>query len=315
MKNKRLIIFFIFVIVIILSFETYIYVHSSDLWEKEINITFLVTGDNLDKWENMQAGAETAAIDKNCIIDFVNSPIEYGVDGEIDNLNRIIEEGADYVMVATTNYEEMFDYVQSHKLEDKVIFVKNGTYSEANRSVMADDYKLGADFADYILQNSTAKKLMIVSTNEDFDTMETLEGLESVLESSSIKIEYRLMSATSGTLNKSIYNLGLSGIYDGFITLDFETMEAAAKAQDKLNKKMLVYSIDSSKEAVYYLDSDALQGLAFLDEYSMGYLAVDMVLDNKSFNELDDVGKLYYISDRQSIHSEKMEKVLFPFVK
>lgn len=314
MRNRKLFIGFIVIIIIILSIETYVYVHSNDLAEKETNITFLVTGDNLDHWENMQAGAETAATDEDCIIDFVNCPVEYGIEGEIENLNCILDEGADYVMVATNNFEEMYDYVHNHKLEDKVIFVKNGVYSEG-KSVMADDYKLGVDFADYILKNSDAKKLLIVSTREDIDTMETLDGLKSILEYSSIDIEYRLMSATSGTLNKSIYNLGQSGIYDGFITLDYETMEAAAKAQDKLNKKVMVYSVDNSNAAVYYLDSDELQGLAFLDEYSMGYLAVEEVLEKKDLNEMDDFGDLYYISDRQSIHSEKMEKVLFPFVK
>ena len=47
--------------------------------------------------------------------------------------------------------------VRFHK--KKVIFVKNGVYSEG-KSVMADDYKLGVDFADYILKPLKKEELL-----------------------------------------------------------------------------------------------------------------------------------------------------------
>ncbi|MCR4830142.1 MAG: substrate-binding domain-containing protein [Pseudobutyrivibrio sp.] len=314
MRNKRLFVGFSLALLLLISIETYIYINNSEQKKEDVKLSFVLTGDNLDKWENLVAGAETAAIDEDCIVDFINSPVEYGFEGEVENIERQLDEGADYVMVASSDYQAMKEYVKATDYADKIVFVKNGLYKADKTSILTNDYQLGCDFGNYIIDNCQAKKLIMVSTKEDINTVEIREAIEETLKNSSINVEYRLMSATSGTLNQSMYNLGQSGLYNGFITLDNETMEAAAKAQSKLKAKVLVYSVDNSREAVYYLDSNDINAVAFEDDYSLGYLAVCEALDKK-VSTVYDVGALYYITDKDSIHSEQMEKVLFPFVK
>jgi ribose transport system substrate-binding protein len=240
--------------------------------------------------------------------------VEYGIDGEIDLVERQLNDGADYVVVATSDYEAMKDYVRKNLLWDRVIFVKNGNYKQDKNSIMADDAAIAKDFSDYIKADNKGTKFIMVTTLEDANTKALREQIEAEFKDSNIDVEYRLMSATSGTLNQSMYNLGQSGLYDGFITLDFETMAAAARAQGKLNSKVLVYSIDNSNEAVYYLDSNAINAIAFKDDYTMGYKAVKEILSSGTKVE-DTDDKLYYIVNKDLIHTEKMEKVLFPFVK
>ncbi len=301
-------------VILLLTAETYIYVNNTKLKKEPVNISFVMTGDNMDRWENLTEGASTAALDEDCLLDFVNSPVEYGIDGEIDLLERQLNDGADYVVVATSDYEAMKDYVRKNLLWDRVIFVKNGNYKQDKNSIMADDAAIAKDFSDYIKADNKGAKFIMVTTLEDANTKTLREQIEAEFKDSNIDVEYRLMSATSGTLNQSMYNLGQSGLYDGFITLDFETMAAAARAQEKLNSKVLVYSIDNSKEAVYYLDSNAINAIAFKDDYTMGYKAVKEVLSSGTKIE-DSDDKLYYIVNKDLIHTEKMEKVLFPFVK
>ena len=313
MRKKKLFSGFVVAVILLLSVETYIYLRNINPQKKETRIAFVVTGDNLDNWENMKAGAETAAMDENCFVDFIYSPVEYGALGELDNIKRQILEGADYVVVATSDFQVMRDNLGLNNLTGKVIYVKNGIYQSDNKSIIPDDYQLGVDFATYILENSKANKLLMVTTAEDVNNLVIMTGIQDVLEDSPIKVEYRLMSATSGTLNQSMYNLAQSGFFDGFITIDNATLEAAAKAQDKLKNPVEVYSVDNSRQAVYYLDSNVINAIAFKDDYSMGYLAVKEILSGKRPAEADD--GLYYISDKETIHSDKLEKVLFPFVK
>ncbi len=314
MRNKKLFIGFIVAVILLLTAETYIYVNNTKLKKEPLNISFVMTGDNMDRWENLTEGASTAALDEDCLLDFVNSPVEYGIDGEIDLVERQLNDGADYVVVATSDYEAMKDYVRKNLLWDRVIFVKNGNYKQDKNSIMADDAAIAKDFSDYIKADNKGAKFIMVTTLEDANTKALREQIEAEFKDSNIDVEYRLMSATSGTLNQSMYNLGQSGLYDGFITLDFETMAAAARAQGKLNSKVLVYSIDNSNEAVYYLDSNAINAIAFKDDYTMGYKAVKAVLSSGTKVE-DTDDKLYYIVNKDLIHTEKMEKVLFPFVK
>ncbi|SFN40155.1 ribose transport system substrate-binding protein [Pseudobutyrivibrio sp. UC1225] len=315
MRNKKLITGFIVAVILLLAVESYIYINNSRQQRHQTKITFVVTGDNLDNYENMIAGAETAAMDEDCFVDFINSPTEYGVDGEIDLIERQLTEGTDYIVTVSSDYEAMKEYVKKANISGKVLFVKNGSYGDLKNSIMVDDRELAGNFVDYILENSKASKLLLVSTREDVNTDTLREEIESALSDSNIKLEYRLLSATSGTINQSMYNLGQSGFFDGFITLDFETLEAAAKAQSKLKNKVEVYSIDNSKEAVYYLDSNLINALAFKDDYSMGFLAVKEALTGNLRNKIEADEKLYYISDKETIHSDKLEKVLFPFVK
>ncbi|MBR4707982.1 MAG: substrate-binding domain-containing protein [Pseudobutyrivibrio sp.] len=314
MRNKKLFVGFIMAVALLLTAETYIYVNNTNLKKEPVNISFVLTGDNMDQWENLTEGASTAALDEDCLLDFVNSPVEYGIDGEIDLIERQLNDGADYVVVASSDYEAMKDYVRKNLLWDRVIFVKNGNYKQDKNSIMADDAAIAKDFSDYIKADNKGTKFIMVTTLEDANTKTLREQIEAKFKDSNIDVEYRLMSATSGTLNQSMYNLGQSGLYDGFITLDFETMAAAARAQEKLNSKVLVYSIDNSKEAVYYLDSNAINAIAFKDDYTMGYKAVKEVLSSGTKIE-DSDDKLYYIVNKDLIHTEKMEKVLFPFVK
>lgn len=313
MRNKKLFVCSVVAVVLLLVVESYIYLNVNSSKKKDVKISFVVTGDNLDKWENMRAGAETAAMDNDCIVDFVNCPVEYGVDGEIDTISRQLSDGADYVMVASSDYESVKEFVNTNHLSSRVLFVKNGNPTDYKNAVIPDDYSLGIDFANYIKENSTVSKLAMVSTTEDVNTLAMMQGINEALKDMDIKIEYRHLSSKTGTINQSMYNLGQSGLFDGFITLDFNTLEAAAKAQDKLKKPVHVYSIDSSKESVYYLDSNVIDALAFKDDYSIGFLAVEEAIGEADFSKLKSSNQMYYISDRNTIHSEKMEKVLFRF--
>ena len=114
MRNKKLFIGFAIAVVFLLTAELYIYLDYTRVSKEEVKISFIVTGDNLDRWENMKAGAETAAMDNDCIVDFINSPVEYGVDGEIEALSKQLKDGADYVVVASGDYEAMKEFVNTN---------------------------------------------------------------------------------------------------------------------------------------------------------------------------------------------------------
>ena len=146
--------------------------------------------------------------------------------------------------------------------------------------------------------------------------MNTLkDSLIENLSGKGIKAEYRLMSSDPSVIKKSLYNIEILGNYDGIITLDYYAMEGAASAKLRINRDIKVFSVDNSQEAVYYLDSQGIDALAFKDDYSMGFLAVLQITDKKEYGNMASVAPLYYIADRENMYSDELEKVLFPFVK
>lgn len=314
MKNKKIIGFFL-VFLFLLMVELIIYLNYNKFNKDEIKISFVVTGENLDEWENMKSGAVAAAADNDCSIDFVNTLPELGAQGEQDTILRCFSDGADYVVVATNDYDSMISFLKKKQLLDRVFLVKNGVDTNGVKGVLADDTVIGSDFADYIAGNFDCKNMLIVSSHEDINTETLRESLEDSLDSLGIKTEYRLMSSDPAVIKKSLYNIEIIGNYDGIITLDYLTMEGAAIAKQKITRDIKVFSVDNSQEAVYYLDSQGLDALAFKDDYSMGYLSVKQIIDNKEYKEMSSIASLYYIADRNTMHNEELEKVLFPFVK
>ena len=282
MKNKKIVIGFFAALLLLLFVETYIYVNFNSFDEKDTKITFVVPGDNLDEWENMRIGAQTAALDANCTIDFINSPTDMGEAGEQALITRQKQEGADYVVTT--------------------------------KDLVIDSYSMAIDFGKYIVNQSDCKKVAILSCNEDLSA-EFLEGLKDIFDQSNFDYDYVFIPATSEDLYYRIYDIQQSGAYDGIITLDYSVMEQAVRINEKFGKTLKIFSADNSQEAVYYLDSGAISALAFKDDYSIGFLVVKEILENSIFNGVAKRAPMYYIADRDTMYSEELEKVLYPFVK
>ena len=312
-KNKVLIGFFIALLGLIVV-EYYIYTNYSRLTRETTSISFVVSGDNLDKWENMQLGAEAAASDNDCIINFVNSPNEGGAEGEIDVISRQFSEGANYVVVASDYYEEVSKLVKSEGFSGDVIFVKNGDKEKNYLNLVVDEYSLGQDLAKYILDSTESKNLFLLGSSESANTNQAIEGMKKSFDDAGIAYEIELCEDSTELVN-NVNRIRYATKYDGVVALDSTTVDMLAAKRDYLVDKAPIYAIDNRQEAVYYLDSSLFKALAYEDDYSLGYIAVKHFLDGKSLPRISKGIKLYYIVGKDDMYSEQTEKILFPFVK
>ncbi len=306
-KNKILLGIFLSIIGLIVC-EFYIYVNYSKFSNDDINISFVVSGDNLDDFENMKAGAENAALDTNCIVDFVNSPSSNGVEGEIEVINRQFSEGAEYVFIDSNYYDEIYEYVYENNLENKIFFIKSG---EADNGIVPDDYQMGLDYANYIANNSDDKKIIIMYGNDSINNMNFIKGLEAAFDEEDIYYQTKRMSSDLQNLNQSAYNICRSNLYNGVIAIDDYVVDAVAKISGNINGDTSIYAVDERQEAVYYLDTEKIDALGYKDDYSMGFLSIKYILDKSTKYNVD----LYYIVNRDDIYTEEYENVLFPFAK
>ncbi|MCR5196025.1 MAG: substrate-binding domain-containing protein [Pseudobutyrivibrio sp.] len=314
MKNKKLLIGFFFALLGLILVEYYIYINYSRLTRETTEISFVASGDNLDQWDNMISGSEAAASDIDCIINYVNSPIDAGAEGEIDMINRQISEGADYVIVNSGFYEQVYDYVRANHMLSTVSFVKNGNSKNESYNIQADEFKLGQDFAQYILEENESHSLLFLASEDSVNTNDAIEGLKDGFKDSELEYDVQICSNSSELL-KNIYNLKYSSKHDGVVALDSETIDLLVSKKNYISEDIAIYAIDNRQESVYYLDSSALRALAYEDDYALGYITVKHFLEGKSLTRIARGVPLYYIVDRKTMYSEQLEKVLFPFVK
>ncbi|MCR4567276.1 MAG: substrate-binding domain-containing protein [Pseudobutyrivibrio sp.] len=312
-KNKLLIGFFLALLGLIIV-EYYIYTNYSKLTRETIKISFVVSDDNLDRWDNMQYGAEAAASDNDCIVTFVNSPRDAGPEGELDVISRQFSEGADYVAVASGYYGKVRELVKAKSFASSVIFVKTGNVKSDHNNLMVDEYSLGRDLAQHIIDAKESYNLLLLGGSESANANLAIDGLKDALDKSDIEYELAL-SKDSAELVNNVYQLRYALRYDGVVALDSATIDMIASKKDYLLDAISVYAIDNRQESVYYLDSSLVDALAYEDDYSLGYITVEHFLDGKSLTRIAKGVPLYYIVDKESMYSEQMEKVLFPFVK
>lgn len=279
MLSKKWMGAFFVAIVLLLVVETFIYIHYSGKQSEALKITFVLDTDSSLDYENLKDGAENAALDSNCIIDFITGD-------KVESVNA-----------------------------DEIVMVENSGLSSSIGSIKVGDYNLAKDLADYMVINSSCDKILIVSSGEKQHMADIVDGLTVTMENAGRNIEYRPLSTDTKKLYQSMYNLEQSGFFDCVIAIDADSIEAAVEANNRTNRFVEIYGVDNSSESVYYLDIGALGALAYKDEYSMAYVTVRELLKDKNI-ETYAKGKLYYfIADRQSMYSEDYEKALFPFAK
>ena len=312
-KNKFFIVLFLILAVLIVA-EFYVYANYNVFEGKEQQISFVVTGDNLDYWVNLKSGAETASLDKKCQVTFLNSPYSAGVEGEIELINRQLSDGADYVYVASGFYSQLLEYVKDQGLNNKVRFIINGNLEDEKNSIICDDYSMGKDYGEFLKDKGFSGGLYLMYGHETVNNSNFISGLEAELEDSNIFIKKELVDPEDSQLRNHIYNIKQSSLYSGMMLLDKDVLDIAVDVTISTNTNDEVFAVDGNTSSVYYLDSGLIQGLACRDDYSMGYIAVNNVLKTRKHDIETDI-PLYYIVEKSQIHSEEFEKVLFPFVK
>ncbi|SDB07973.1 ribose transport system substrate-binding protein [Pseudobutyrivibrio sp. YE44] len=278
-ENRKWIILFFLAVGVLLLIEASIYMRYGNKGKEPFRIAFVVDSEASDAYENMKSGAANAAMDSNCIIDFVDSSKEKQVEAD----EKIIVEN------------------------DKV------TYSKGELKV--DNESMVSELGDRILKETGCPKILLVSSGNQEKYAEIIDIFSSFFEEAGCESEYRPLSTDEKKLRQSMYNLEQSGLFDCFIALDGPSIEAACEAKDRINRRIYVYGVDNSSESVYHLDSGGLEALAYRDEYSMGYIAVRQLLKDKDINKEAEERNFYYIADRKTMYSADLEKVLFPFVK
>ena len=311
MRKNKLLLSSFFALLGLIIVELIIYANFSKITEDEILISFVVTGDNLDAWETMKSGAQTATLDTGSQATFLNSPVSAGAKGEIELIERQLNEGADYVIVASGFFEEVSGYVEENNLSGKVFFVKNGDTNIKN-GIITDDYSLGQDYASFIMDKSSDDNLLILYTDESITNEKIIEGLQDGFEGSGVNINLQHLKSDDDVITHVVSKEIIVGNYDGAIVLDSNILDAAVGVKGLSESGFHIYGVDDRQAAVYYLDSDLIKALACKDDYTIGFLAVKQVLSK----EKEDVSApLYYIVEREDIYSEQYEKVLFPFAK
>ena len=283
------------------------------------HVSFIVYGDDSERWENMRQGAYLVCDENNADLSLITMLSEDDANEQKEIIDREIEDGADVLIVAACNSKEIADYIKEKRMPEVFVETVDEEYSGGKDVVSPDDYKMGYELGESIVENeSEITTVAIISEHTDRDSVTLREkGLRDAIEGKVGKIinwtrsEKQVNSNTRTFIQRAI----VSEATDVIVTFDNSTTDALLDALTNLNKQSRVYSVSTSNKAVYSLYNGDVRSLEFSNEFSMGYIAAMYAVDRSGARKkYSDYAIDHRIVRKENMYDEDNQTLLFPFV-
>ena len=283
------------------------------------HVSFIVYGDDSERWENMRQGAYLVCDENNADLSLITMLSEDDANEQKEIIDREIEDGADVLIVAACNSKEIADYIKEKRMPAVFVETVDEEYLGGKDVVSPDDYKMGYELGESIVKNeSEITTVAIISEHTDRDSVTLREkGLRDAIEGKVGKIinwtrsEKQVNSNTRTFIQRAI----VSEATDVIVTFDNSTTDALLDALTNLNKQSRVYSVSTSNKAVYSLYNGDVRSLEFSNEFSMGYIAAMYAVDRSGARKkYSDYAIDHRIVRKENMYDEDNQTLLFPFV-
>ena len=283
------------------------------------HVSFVVYGDDSERWENMRQGAELVCEENDTDLSMISMLTEDDAGEQKEIIDREIEDGADALIIAACNSSEIADHIRKKNVP--VIFVETVDQASSGGlvTIAPDDYKLGYELGESITENeSELTTVAIISEHSERDSVSLREkGLRDAIEGKVGKIlnwtrnENQLNSNSRTFIQRAI----VSEATDVIVTFDNSTTDALLDALTNLNKRSKVYSVSTSNKAVYNLYNGDVISLEYTNEFSMGYLAAMYAVDRSDARRrYSDYTIEHRIVRKENMYDKDNQTLLFPFV-
>ena len=288
--------------------------------QDEKRVSMIVYGDDSERWENLRQGAGLVCENNDAALSLVTMLSGNDVGEQEKIIEREIENGADALIIAPVNSQEIKEYITSRKIRIPVAFVESVESGEDKPiDIAPDDYRMGYELGEKLIENeSDIVTVAIVSDNTERDSVALRKkGLLDAIEGKVGKIitwsrdEYNSKTETRRFIQKTL----VSEATDVIVTFDNSTTDALLDALTNLNEQRKIYAVATSDKAVYNLQSREISALGYPNEYAMGYLAAENVLDRSFAKKMySDKEIEYRIIRKENMYDEDNQTLLFPFV-
>lgn len=284
-------------------------------------ISLIVYDSESADWDNLRQGAEQACEGENAEISLCGISSYNDAKGQIDVINREIQNGADALMIAACDSEQIGKYLDETQINIPIVLVKNGVISEEEYDFVSnDDYSMGRLLGETLTEkeNPIVKVAIISDGLEKTELVKRKQGVLEVIEPyvNKIIIWERDEEEKQLITRKFIQNKLLEEAVDVVVALDNSSSDALMDALENLNRNTKAYIISNSDESVYYLDKGKVKCLEYSDEFEIGYVGAKYLLDRKEAKKLYENKEIkYQIISKDNMYDKDIQTFIFPFVK
>lgn len=289
---------------IIASYTYGIYGREVQADQPEVSVVLYSAGTG--GWASLLEGMKRAEEDYSINIDYVLLRENADAYEQLDMVKREIENGAEGVIVAVTDYSALYTLWLQEDFQIPVVAVESGFNESTITLVSADNYGMGKMLGEEILKDFPNQENITVAlapAASERDSVEQREqGFRDVLEGRAKIIPLRVAVNGEGA--------------DAAAALDKETFLNLPETGAGSMNHTKYYGIGNSTEVVAALDQGKIDKIIFQNEFNMGYLAVTALLGKMTGMNVRENQEIdYYCVEREKIYDTPYEELLFPIVE
>lgn len=298
---------FVCLILIALILGTFFRVaFGKDEQERQEEISVVLYSAGTGGWESFQEGIKRAEDDLSVNVNCVILQNGAGAEEQLAAIEREIENGAEGIIVAVTDYEALHNLIQENALTIPIVAVESGFNESTVPLISADNYEMGKWLGEEILKDFSGQTDLTVALDSEpvhRDSVERREqGLRDALEGKAEIISLRVAVNGEGA--------------DAAVALHKESLLALSELSNSALKDTKRYGIGNTASIVAALDQGRIEKLVFQNEFNMGYLAVETLLgkigsvQSKERENID-----CFCVSSENLYDTPYEQLLFPIVK
>ena len=320
-------------LIYLMCMVVYGYMHDSSAKEERCRISIIVYGTNLDRWAFMREGISQGAKDFGAEVSVINMSSEADAKEQIDLLSREIENGAQGILMAAADSEAVNEAVTAAAAKVPVLMIETGI-KDSDKTLgllAADDYGMGKMLGEMV--GSEHRKIALIYEYTERDSVK--RRYQGFMDGVGEDADVLLWERGEGDFRLSLYidkMYRMEGDGRALVALDDvaleQTLDAVTEIREKKHREESpehmqqapeVYGIGATDKIVYYLDKGSIGGLVFQNEFSIGYLGMEQMvnyLDNEaSVRQMQEISIEYYKATRENMYDPELQRLLFPIVQ
>lgn len=295
-KNLRQNLVLILVVCILLGF---IWIENKPNEKEEISVILYHAGNN--GWDSLQEGVKQAGDDFSVNVNFIVMREDASEEEQIETIEREISNGANGILLAANDSERLKAALEAKSFNLPIVTVESGIEDSDIPCIAADDYAMGQRLGEEIRADYFQKEdLKIVINSTEKERNSVLQRELGFIDSMGTQAQIIPYEEWDG---KSV---------DVVVALHKNSLLDVIEKEDTFSENVKIYGIGGSAPIVAALDQRKIDKIVFQNEFNIGYLGMDMLLDQVRNRKVKDIPQIdYYCVGREELYGTEYEPLLF----
>lgn len=273
--------------------------------KKQRELSVILYSVETNGWESFLEGVKQA--EKDFYVNINTVTLRAGADAEeqFEIMKREEENGAEALLIAVTDYEELYQLILSDPISVPIITAESGL-NEVLPFVSADNYEMGKKLGEEILKDFPGKNKPTIALSDEACLRDSVE-----------KRKEGFLDAVEGKAKIISLRVAENGMgADAAVGLHKESLLSLSQNTHSAMKKTKFYGIGNTPSIVAALDQGKIDKLIFQNEFNMGYLAIKNLMEELDGIPIKDKEQVdFYCISSDELYETQYERLLFPIVE